>query len=110
MVDIPWADEFPGAIIITDLTGKIIYLNRQAARQEGGDELLGQQLEDCHSEKSRQKIKEIMESKKPNVYTIEKLGQKKLIYQTVWTKKGEVAGLLELSLPIPFELPHFVRD
>jgi len=51
-----------------------------------------------------------MESKKPNVYTIEKLGQKKLIYQTVWTKKGEVAGLLELSLPIPFELPHFVRD
>jgi len=110
MADIPWTDEFPGAIIVTDLAGKIIYLNQQAARQEGGYQLLGRQLEDCHQDKSRQKIKEILESKKPNIYTIEKQGQKKLIYQTAWTRAGEVSGLLELSLPIPFELPHFVRD
>ncbi len=44
-----------------------------------------------------------------NVYTIEKLGVKKLIYQTPWYQDGVFAGLVELSLEIPAEMPHFVR-
>jgi SpoVK/Ycf46/Vps4 family AAA+-type ATPase len=45
-----------------------------------------------------------------NVYTIEKGGQKKLIYQAPWYVDGEYRGLVELALPLPDQLPHFVRD
>ena len=51
-----------------------------------------------------------MESRKPNVYTIEKAGVKKLIYQAPWYRGGEYAGVVELSVEIPFQMPHFVRD
>ncbi len=40
---------------------------------------------------------------------IGKNGVKKLIYQTPWIENGEFRGLVELSLEIPFEMPHFVR-
>ncbi len=42
MAETDWADEFPGAIIVTDPDGKIIYLNNKAAlvyEAEGGFEL-----------------------------------------------------------------------
>jgi hypothetical protein len=33
-----------------------------------------------------------------------------MIYQAPWFKEGKVAGLVELSLEIPFDLPHYIRD
>ena len=48
-------------------------------------------------------------SHEKNVYTIEKNGVKKLIAQVPVTMNGEFAGYVELSLEIPFEMPHFVR-
>jgi len=65
---------------------------------------------DCHPEPSRTKVKELLETKQPNVYTIEKGGVHKLIYQTPWYENGEYRGFIELSLVIPSEIPHFVRD
>jgi hypothetical protein len=44
-----------------------------------------------------------------NVYTIEKRGVKKLIFQCPWTEEGAYRGFVELSLEIPFDMPHFVR-
>ena len=52
----------------------------------------------------------LLKKKQLNVYTIEKNGIKKLIYQSPWYVKGEFAGFVELSLEIPFEIPHFIRD
>ena len=46
----------------------------------------------------------------PNSYTIEKKGIKKLIHQSPWFEDGKPAGLIEISIEIPFELPHFIRD
>ncbi len=88
-------------------------MNDKAARtfeKDGGRALIGKNLFDCHSEASRAKLAEIMRSQQPNVYTIEKAGVKKLIYQTPWYQDGQFAGLVEISLEIPFEMPHFVRD
>jgi len=45
-----------------------------------------------------------------NIYTIEKNGVKKLIYQSPWYQNGKYAGFVELSLEIPFEMPHFIRS
>ena len=44
-----------------------------------------------------------------NAYTIEKNGLKKMIYQTAWKQDGVVAGLVEISMVIPFEMPHYIR-
>lgn len=108
-----WMGEFPGAITVTDSEGKIIYMNEKSAKSfeaEGGLALVGKNIMDCHRPESRDKIRKILESGKPNVYTIEKKGQKKLIFQTVWTEAGQVRGLIELSLEIPPDMPHFLRD
>jgi hypothetical protein len=51
----------------------------------------------------------MLAARRKNVYTIEKRGVKKLIYQVPWTRDGIYAGFVELSLEIPFEMPHFVR-
>ena len=76
----------------------------------GGRELIGQSLFGCHGEPASEKIRQMLQSGTGNAYTIEKGGQKKMIWQTPWFVDGVCAGLVELSLVIPGEMPHFVRD
>ncbi|MFZ4522071.1 MAG: PAS sensor protein [Bacteroidales bacterium] len=105
-------DKLDGNVIVSDAQGIIIYMNEKALAQyekEGGVSLIGQDLMACHSEESRKKIMEIMTTGENNVYTIEKNGRKKIIYQSPWFKNGNFGGIVELSLVIPTEMPHFVR-
>jgi hypothetical protein len=32
-----------------------------------------------------------------------------MIYQTAWKEDGKVAGLVEISMVIPDDMPHYVR-
>jgi len=108
-----WVNEFPAAITVSDAKGTIIEMNAKAAQtfeKDGGTRLIGTNVLDCHPELAKAKLRAIMENRKPNVYTIEKAGVKKLIYQAPWYRGGEYAGVVELSVEIPFDLPHFVRD
>jgi len=75
----------------------------------GGAALIGSSLFECHPEPARTKLKELLRAGRTNVYTIEKQGIKKLIYQSPWYEQGEYRGFVELSLEIPAEIPHFVR-
>jgi hypothetical protein len=75
----------------------------------GGKELLGKSLLDCHPEPSKSKLIGLLENQAMNAYTIEKNGIKKLIYQTPWYVDGKFSGFVEISLPLPEELPHFIR-
>lgn len=34
---------------------------------------------------------------------------KKMICQTAWKQDGAVAGLVEISMVIPSEMPHYIR-
>ena len=102
-----------GSVMVSDAAGNIIYLNEKAAntfQKDGGLALIGKNLKDCHKDASNEKIREMTETHEKNVYTIEKKGKKKLIYQAPWYHNGEFGGLVELSLEIPFEMPHFVRE
>jgi len=108
-----WTREFPGAITVCDAQGVILEMNDRAAeafRDQGGEALVGSNLLDCHPEPSRTKVRQQLASPTTNVYTMEKKGVHKLIYQCPWYADGKYAGLLELSLDIPASLPHFVRD
>jgi PAS domain S-box-containing protein len=108
-----WVQEFAGAITVTDREGKILEMNAKSAQtfeKDGGAKLIGKNVMDCHPEPARAKLRAIMENRKPNVYTIEKAGVKKLVYQTPWYEGGGYRGVIELVLEIPYEMPHFVRD
>jgi transcriptional regulator with PAS, ATPase and Fis domain len=107
-----WIEKLDGNVIVSDAQGKIIYMNERAVTQyekDGGSSLIGQDLLACHNEASRKKIMEIMTTGQKNVYTIEKRGKKKIIYQSPWFSNGEFRGIIELSLEIPAEMAHFVR-
>jgi len=108
-----WVREFPGAITVCDTQGIIVELNDLAAeafRKYGGKELIGTNLLDCHSEASRTKLQQMLDTPQANVYTVEKGGVHRLIYQSPWYRDGQYRGLVELSLEIPASMPHIVRE
>ena len=110
---IEWDEEFPGAVTVCDTEGRIIRMNgrsREVFAADGGAKLIGTNVLDCHPEPSRSKLQGMMQEKRTNVYTIQKNGKKKLIYQTPWYIDGKYAGFMELSLVIPFEMQHFIRE
>jgi hypothetical protein len=87
-------------------------MNDKAAKtyeKDGGYGLIGANMLDCHPDSARAKAEVLFADKVKNVYTIEKNGIKKLVYQTPWYKDGQYAGFMELSLEIPFEMQHFNR-
>jgi transcriptional regulator with PAS, ATPase and Fis domain len=103
-------DELDCAVTVCDMQGTVIYCNEKSKQTfaKYGD-LIGKNLKDCHSPASWEKILHLLKTNTGNAYTIEKNGQKKLIYQTPWRENGEVKGLIEFSFVIPSEMPHFVR-
>ena len=108
-----WFNEFPGAITICAPDGVILDMNERSAQAfaaDGGRDLIGTNLLDCHPEPARSKVAEMLGTHQKNVYTIEKRGVNKLIYQTPWFEYGEYRGFIELSLEIPAEMPHFIRQ
>ena len=112
MAEPNWTTDFPGSITICDLRGIVLEMNEKAAAMfagYGGKELIGKNLFDCHPEPARGKLQLLLETGNRNVYTTERNGIKKLIYQAPWYQDGQRAGMVELALEIPFDPPHFVR-
>ena len=112
--DMPsWVESFPGAVTVCDSEWKILYMNEKAsrdfARRGGREALVGGDLMACHPEAARARLRELLSSGGTNAYTITKGGVDKLIYQAPWYKDGNVAGLVELSMEMPRELPRFDR-
>ena len=107
-----WMKEFPGAITICDIKGAIVYMNDRSAedfKNQGGRDLLDKNLMDCHSPASVKKLEEMLKEPIQNLYTIEKNGKKKFICQMPWMENGLLCGLIEITMPIPFDMPHFIR-
>ena len=109
----PWVDSLPAAVTVCEADGRIIEMNakaREVFAEDGGTGLLGRNVLDCHPEPARTKLGEMMDKGQANVYTIEKRGLKKLIYQAPWFRDGQYAGHVEISFEIPRDLPHHKRD
>ena len=108
----------PIAITVTDRDLKIIDMNQHSAdvNSHGSKHIIGNDLMGCHNAKSREIIQRMADTHTNNVYTIEKSTPdgkkiKKLIYQTPWYEAdGSYGGLMELSMEIPFDMPHYVRS
>ncbi len=107
----PWSDEMNCAVTVCDTDGTILYMNTKAKETfaKHGN-LIGENLFKCHNEASQAKIRELLSTGSSNAYTIEKQGVKKVIYQTAWREDGVVRGLVEISMIVPMEMPHYIRQ
>jgi transcriptional regulator with PAS, ATPase and Fis domain len=113
MTNHPWVTEFPAAITVIDTEGVILEMNNKSVvtfASDGGAELIGKNSLECHPEPSCTKLRQLLRKQRANLYTIEKAGVKKLIAQIPWYREGKFSGMVELSIEIPVEMPHFVRD
>lgn len=108
-----WAMGMNCAVTVANAEGRIIYMNqksRETFAARGGASLIGHSLYDYHNERATAKIREMLATGISNCYTIEKEGLHKMIYQTPWRdENGNIAGLVEISMVIPANPPHYVR-
>ena len=109
-----WAYGMGCAVTVADADCRIIYMNersRQTFAARGGADLIGHNLMDYHNDRSKAIIRRLLAEGSTNCYTIEKEGLHKMIFQTAWRDaEGRVAGLVELSMVIPEDMPHYVRS
>ena len=107
-----WAMDMNCAVTVCDAECNILYMNtlsRKTFARHG--DLIGHNLLDYHNERSIGIIRRLLDTGGQNCYTIEKAGIRKMIYQTAWRKPdGTVGGLVEISMPIPADMPHYVRE
>ena len=104
-------EELPLAITISDKDGNILDMNQKSADVNSrGQKIIGNNLYECHPPHAAAKLRQLYAQQQVNAYTIEKNGIKKLIYQVPWYENGKFGGLMELSMEIPFEMPHYVRQ
>ena len=102
-----WFDELPVGITVCDTKGIIISMNDRAAlifKKSGGRELIGKNMLACHPADAQNKILELLETKKPNAYTVEKNGIKTLLYQAPRYEGGQFAGYVEFILTLPQQM------
>lgn len=101
------------AVTVCDVNGTITYMNDRSGevfQNDGGKLLVGQSLFDCHPEPALSKLKELLSTGATNVYTIEKNGRKKIIYQSSYHDEKGIAGMIEISFELPERMEHFVRQ
>lgn len=113
MPDSEWVNELPIAITVCDKQSNIIYMNEKSMMtfsKDRGQNLIGQNLDNCHSISSQQKIKQLLETECSNIYTIKKNNKKKMIIQLPWFSENKIMGLVELSVELPENIPHFDRE
>ena len=107
-----WLKGLPASVTVTAADGTIVAMNPSACdafADDGGADLIGRSVFDCHPEPARTKTRELFERREANHYTIRKDGRRKIIHQLPWCRNGRFAGFVEISIPIPDELPEFQR-
>ena len=98
------------AVTVCDTECVIVYQNEKSVAVNG--DMRGRCMLGCHNDRI---IARILTEGITNSYTISKKGQRKLIHQTPWYKDAAdgsgktVAGIIELSIVIPEQMPHYDR-
>jgi DUF438 domain-containing protein len=111
MENMQWAEALNCAVTVCDANGIILYMNRKSRDTFASHgNLIGKNLFECHSEASIAKIRHMLATGESNAYTIEKNGVHKVIYQSPWRDAdGNIAGMVEISMVTPAEMPHYIR-
>ena len=92
--------------------GTILDMNAKSRKtflKPGEADIIGRNVLDCHPEPARSQLADMLATARTNIYTVEKEGVKKLIFQTPWYDGDEYAGFMELSIVLPAQMPNRVR-
>ncbi|MCM1369509.1 MAG: PAS domain-containing protein [Candidatus Amulumruptor caecigallinarius] len=105
-----WAEGLNCAVTVCDADCRILYMNEKSRETfaRHGD-IIGHNLRDYHPQRAIEIIERLLAGGGTNSYTISKNGQRKMIYQSAYRINGKVAGLVEISMVIPEDMPHYVR-
>lgn len=98
------------AATVCDKEGVVLYQNAASIKHDGN--AVGKNLFNCHTAKTNEKIRHMLETGESNTYQTIRHGHHHMIQQTPWYAEpgGEVAGLVEIELDLPDEYPTFDRD
>jgi transcriptional regulator with PAS, ATPase and Fis domain len=107
-----WMRELPAEVTICDPQGTVLALNAAAEvvfASDGGADLLGTNLLECHPQEARAKLEAMLAGQTTNAYFSRENGEKRFFFQSPWYRDGQYAGFIEISFPVPEEIPHFKR-
>jgi nitrogen fixation/metabolism regulation signal transduction histidine kinase len=108
-----WVKELPAEVMVCDSSGVILAMNDQAEvlfADDGGKGLLGANLLDCHPDTSLQKLQGMLADQSANCYFNTRNGEKRFFFQSPWYRDGRYSGFVEISFPVPENIPHFIRE
>lgn len=96
------------AATVCDKEGIVLYQNKSAIDRDG--DVIGKNLYNCHGPRAGAMIRQMIESGDSNTYQVIHHGKHKLLHQTPWyDDEGNVAGLIELDIDLPDNMPVFDR-
>ncbi|HNR01084.1 MAG TPA: hypothetical protein PKK59_00945 [Anaerolineaceae bacterium] len=99
-----WSDEVDFPVTICDKEGLIVGMNKKSIeyfKDDGGIDLLGRSLIDCHPEPSRSKLLDLLKNPRANTYISETSTEKLFVHETPWYEKGTYMGFVEILVTIP---------
>ena len=88
-----WADEIECAVTICDTDCRILYMNqrsRQTFARHG--DIIGHDLMQYHPPRAQELIRHMLATG-----------------DTPWRRDGKIAGLVEFSIVLPADMPHYDR-
>ena len=96
------------AATVCDKEGTVLYQNKSAIDRDG--DVIGKNLYNCHGPRAGAMSRHMIESGDSNTYQVIHHGKHKLLHQTPWyDDEGNVAGLIELDIDLPDNMPVFDR-
>ncbi len=107
-----WIKGVTAAITVCDEQGEIVDMNDRSVRnfsKDGGADLCGRSLFDCHPPAASELLKEMLTRPEPNTYITEKNGQHRLVHQSPWYEDGHFKGYVEFIFDVPEEIPIIKR-
>lgn len=99
-----WSIQIPMPVTVCNKEGVILEMNTQSRllfKNDGGENLIGKSLLDCHPEPSKTKLIQLLKSKKSNTYLSSENGVQKLIHEMPWYINGEYQGFVEILIDLP---------
>lgn len=108
----PWADGMDCAVTVCDTGGTILYMNDKARTTfaRHGD-MVGKNLFDCHGERSREIIRRLLADRGHEcLYDREKRRPQNDLPDSLARGRRRGRSWAEISMEIPAEMPHYIRN
>lgn len=91
-------------VTVCDKNGIILEMNAESCRQfkeDGGSELIGKSLLDCHPEPARAMVIQMLQSQTPHTFLSKNGSGSTLVHEIPWYEDGKYMGFVEISIKLP---------